>query len=48
MNKRGDSHALPKYRFITTIMDEKFIPSSIIEFETREKNEVYITPEIKE
>ncbi|WP_054402369.1 hypothetical protein [Paenibacillus solani] len=33
-------------RIITKIMEDNFIPSSIIELETKEKNGVYISPEI--
>ncbi|MEC0206666.1 hypothetical protein P4H39_29085 [Paenibacillus lautus] len=44
--KNRTRNSLPENRIITKIMEENFMPSSIFELETKEKNGVYISPEI--
>lgn len=44
--KNRTRNGLPENRIITKIMEENFMPPSIFELETKEKNGVYISPEI--
>lgn len=44
--KNRTRNSLPENRIITKIMEENFIPPSIFELETKEKNGVHISPEI--
>ncbi|MGG3284420.1 hypothetical protein [Paenibacillus solani] len=44
--KNRTRNGLPQNRIITKIMEENFMPSSIFELETNEKNGVFISPEI--
>jgi hypothetical protein len=44
--KNRTRNGLPENRIITKIMEENFMPSSIFELETKEKNGVFISPEI--
>ncbi|WP_339264771.1 hypothetical protein NYE54_17140 [Paenibacillus sp. FSL K6-1330] len=44
--KNRTRNGLPENRIITKIMEGNFMPSSIFELETKEKNGVYISPEI--
>ncbi|MGG3281100.1 hypothetical protein [Paenibacillus solani] len=44
--KNRTRNSLPENRIITETMEENFIPPSIFEIETKEKNGVFISPEI--
>ncbi|AYB44382.1 hypothetical protein [Paenibacillus lautus] len=44
--KNRTRNGLPENRIITKIMEENYMPPSIFELETKEKNGVYISPEI--
>ncbi|MBT2764609.1 hypothetical protein [Paenibacillus sp. ISL-20] len=44
--KNRTPNGLPENRIITKIMEGNYMPSSIFELETKEKNGVYISPEI--